>query len=202
MTTSGGIANRIRRKGPGWTFTPLDFCDLGTPYAIGMTLLRLARAHTIRRLGRGLYDVPKVHSKLGPLHARPEAILAAISRREFVEFHEHEAYAANRLGLTEQVPARLIYLTPGRSHTVKAGLLTIELHHRAPRKLIGLHRMSATVFAALRNIGRANVTAARIAHLRKILRPADRIRLLRDLTHAPIWMQPFIRHIGKGDEMP
>jgi len=104
--------------------------------------------------------------------------------------------------LTEQVPARLIYLTPGRSHTVKAGPVTIELHHRAPRKLVGLHRMSATVFAALRNIGKANVTTARIAHLRKILRPKDRIQLLRDLSHAPAWMHPFIRHIGEGGETP
>jgi len=49
-----------------------------------MTLVRLARAGTIRRLGRGLYDKPKTHSKLGPLYARPEAILAAVSRREGV----------------------------------------------------------------------------------------------------------------------
>jgi predicted transcriptional regulator of viral defense system len=166
-----------------------------------MTLLRLARAGIIRRLGRGLYDAPKVHSELGLLHARPEAILAAVSRRENVVFHEHEAYAANRLGLTEQVPARLIYLTPGRSHIIKAGPVTIELRHRAPRKLVGLHRMSATVFAALRNIGKSNVTTARIAHLRKILRPKDRIQLLRDLNRAPAWMHPFIRHIGEGAEV-
>ncbi len=121
MTTSRSIADRIRRKGIDWTFTPSDFFDLGTPQTVGMTLLRLARAGIIRRLGRGLYDAPKVHSELGLLHARPEAILAAVSRRESVVFHEHEAYAANRLGLTEQVPARLIYLTPGRSHIVKAG---------------------------------------------------------------------------------
>ncbi len=202
MTTSRSIADRIRRKGPGWTFTPSDFFDLGTPQTVGMTLLRLARAGIIRRLGRGLYDAPKAHSELGLLHARPEAILAAVSRREGVVFHEHEAYAANRLGLTEQVPARLIYLTPGRSHTIKAGPITIELRHRAPRKLVGLYRMSATVFAALRNIGKSNVSTARIAHLRKILRPKDRIQLLRDLSHAPIWMHPFIRHIGEGDEIP
>ena len=79
--------------------------------------------------------------------------------------------SGNRLGLTEQVPARLIYVTLGRSHTGKAGAVTIELHHRAPRKLVGLARMSATVFAALRNIGRANVTTARISHLREVLRP-------------------------------
>jgi hypothetical protein len=202
MTTSRSIADRIRRKGIGSVFTPSDFFDLGTPHAVGMALLRLARAGAIRRLGRGLYDKPKTHSKLGPLHPRPEAILAAVSRREVVVFHEHEAYAANRLGLTEQVPARLIYLTPGRSHTVKAGAVTIELHHRAPRKLVGLHRMSAMVFAALRNIGKANITTARVSHLRKILLPRDRARLVRDLSHAPVWMHPSIQHIAGGGGPP
>ena len=100
MKKSERIANRIRREGEGWVFTPSDFLDLGSPQAVGMTLLRLAKAGTIRRLDRGLYDFPRSHPKLGLLHARPEAILAAITRRDGTEFQEHESYAANRLQLT------------------------------------------------------------------------------------------------------
>ena len=169
MTQSKRIADRIRRKGPGWVFTPFDFLDLGTPQAVGMTLLRLARAGGIRRLGRGIYDVPVHHPKLGKLHPRPESVLAAVSRREGTKFHEHEAVSANRLGLTEQVPARLIFLTPGRSHVINAGPVTIELRQRTPRKLTAPHGMSATIFAALRSIGKANITKARVAHLKREL---------------------------------
>ena len=177
-------------------FTPTDFLDLGSPQAVGMKLLRLAKAGAIRRLDRGIYDSPKKHSTLGLLHARPEAILAAIGRRDGMEFQEHEAYAANRLRLTEQVPARLIYLTPGRSRVIKAGQTTIELRHRSPRKLSAPGEMSAMVFAALRNIGKANITTERINHLRALLRPNDRRRLLRDLIRAPAWMHPHLRHIA------
>lgn len=196
MSKSRDIAGRIRRKGPGWVFTPGDFLDLATPQAVGMTLLRLAKAGIIRRLGRGFYDTPKRHPALGPLYARPEAILAAIARREGEEFQEHEAYAANRLRLTEQVPARLIYLTSGRRRTIRVGPVTIELRHRSTRKLTAPHRMSAMVFSALRNIGRANVTTERVTHLRGLLRSEDRRRLLRDLPKAPAWMHPHIRHIA------
>jgi uncharacterized protein DUF6088 len=196
MSQSKRIASRIRRKGAGWVFTPTDFLDLGSPQAVGMTMLRLAKAGTIRRLDRGLYDFPKKHPKLGLLHARPEAILEAISRREGVEFQEHEAYAANRLRLTEQVPARLIYLTPGRSRIIKAGPMRIELRHRSSRKVSAPHEMSAMVFAALRNIGKANITAERIHHLRELLRARDRRQLLRDLIFAPSWMHPHLRHIA------
>lgn len=196
MTKSRKIADRIRRKGAGWVFTPTDFLDLGSPQVVGMTLLRLARSGTIRRLDRGLYDAPKTSPILGQLHARPEAVLAAISRRDGTEFQEHESYAANRLRLTEQVPARAIYLTPGRSRTIKAGPLTIELRHRTPRKLTSPHTMSAMVFSALRNIGKNNVTSDRLVHLRELLKPADRRRLLRDLTKAPAWMHPHLRLIA------
>jgi hypothetical protein len=201
LSTSQRIASRIRRKGPGWAFTPADFLDLGTPQAVGMTLLRLAKSGAVRRLARGLYDTPKNHPKLGLLHTRPEAIVAAISRREGTDFQEHEAYAANRLGLSEQVPARWIYLTPGRSRTIKAGPTTIELRHRTTRKLTAPRRMSAMVFSALRGIGKANITSERVAPLRKLLRPNDRLRLLRDLSQAPAWMHPFLRQIARKDEV-
>ena len=199
MRKSERIANLIHREGPGWVFTPSDFLALGSPQLVGMTLLRLTKAGTIRRLDRGLYEFPKQHAKLGVLHARPEAILTAITRRDGTEFHEHEAFAANRLRLTEQVPARLIYLTTGRSRTIKAGPVTIELRHRTPRKLTTPAAMSAMVFSALRNIGKANITSDRIGHLRGLLKPADARRLLVDLTKAPAWMHPHLHAIA-GEE--
>lgn len=101
---------------------------------------------------------------------------------------EHESYAANRLRLTEQVPARHIYLTNGRSRIIRVGPHTLELRHRAPRKLTLLTGMSARVFGALRNIGKANVTSERLMPLRTLLSPKDRRALLFDLTKAPAWM--------------
>lgn len=195
MTKSERIASRIRRKGEGWVFTPADFLDLGSPQLVGMNLLRLSKTGMIRRLDRGLYDFPKRHPKLGLLHARPEAILSALARRDGTEFQEHESYAANRLRLTEQVPGKLMYLTPGRSRTIKAGPVTLELRHRTPRKLTAPAPMSAMVFAAMRNIGKANLNPERLSHLRGLLAVPDRKKLLRDLPKAPAWMHPHLRRI-------
>lgn len=139
-----------------------------------MVLLRLERSEDIKRLGRVLYLLPKTHPTLGPLHPRPGAVLAALTRRDGTEFKEHESYAANRLRLTEQVPARHIYLTPGRSRVVHAGPLTIELRHRSPRKLDSPAPMSARVFAALRNIGKRHVTPEQLIPLRMLLSGKDR----------------------------
>lgn len=203
MNLGDRIARRLHRQEPGWVFTPSDFLDLGTPQAVGMALLRMERSGDIQRLARGLYLLPKVHPTLGPLHPRPEAVLAALTRRDGTEFQEHESYSANRLRLTEQVPARHIYLTPGRSRVVKAGPLTIELRHRSPRKLDTPAPMSARVFAALRNIGKNHVTPERLAPLRTLLSAKDRRRLLADLTKAPAWMHPHLRAIaGTAKDKP
>lgn len=194
------INGRIRRKGEGWVFTPSDFLDIGSPQAVGMNLLRLSRQGMIRRLDRGIYDYPKKHPKLGILHAEPKEILSAISRRDGIAFQEHEAFAANRLRLTEQVPARMIYLTPGRSRVVKAGPVSIELRHRSARKLTAPAPMSSMVFSALRNIGKVNITTERILHLRGLLSLKDRKKLLADLPKAPAWMHPHLRHLTEAKE--
>ncbi|MFA5916561.1 MAG: hypothetical protein WC830_23695, partial [Burkholderiales bacterium] len=57
-------------------------------------------------------------------------------------------------------------------------------------------RASGLVISALRYLGKSHVTPERLAHLRKVLSPADRKRLLADLPHAPAWMHGHLRAIA------
>lgn len=50
------LLDRIISKRQGSVFTPADFLDLGSRTAVGLALMRHARAGTIRPLARGLYD--------------------------------------------------------------------------------------------------------------------------------------------------
>src|SRR3546814_17607813 len=59
------IMKRVRGKGCGWVFTPKQFVDFGTRGSVDMALSRLAHAGDIRRIGRGIYDYPRPHAKLG-----------------------------------------------------------------------------------------------------------------------------------------
>lgn len=196
MPIASSIRLRLRRKNPGWVFTPRDFLDLGSPQAIGMTLLRLSRAGQIRRLSRGFYDVPRKHPVLGTLHPRPEAILEALGRSENSQFFENELHAANLLRLSDQVPARPVFLTTGRSRKLHVGGLEIELQHRSARKLTAPAPMSTRVMSALRGLGKEHATIERVKPVASLLNPADRKRLLRDLGLAPAWMRPQLRRIA------
>ena len=193
---SSRISKRIDRTEPGWVFTPGDFLDLGSPHSVGMALTRLQRAGRIRRLTRGIYDLPKSHPSLGSLAPSPDSIAQAISRRNRSKIQPSEAMAANLLHLSEQVPAIPTYGTDGRSRTVRVGNQTVKLKNAAARKL-GAAAMSNLVFAALRGIGRPNVTVERIAPLRDALSATDRKQLIKDLPLAPAWMHPFLRSIAE-----
>jgi hypothetical protein len=192
------IAAKVRGR-PGWVFTPFDFLDLGSPHSVGMTLTRLVRAGQLRRLARGLYDVPRTHPRLGELLPAGDDIAQALARRDGATVQPAGAMAANLLSLSEQVPARAVYLTDGPSRIVKVGSVTVQFTKRSPRQVRSTSPMSSLVFAALRSLGKANVTRARVAHLHTTLSPTDRRRLLRDLPLAPAWMHPHLRFIA-GDE--
>jgi len=163
-----------------------------------MVLTRLVRSGELRRLGRGLYDVPRIHPKLGPLLPTADEIAQALARRDGAKVQPAGAMAANLLSLSEQVPARALYLTDGPGRTVRIGSLTVQLKHRPPRQVRSGAAMSNLVFAALRNLGKAHVSATRVAHLRDVLSRADRRRLLKDLPLAPAWMHPYVRLIAEG----
>jgi hypothetical protein len=187
---------KASKANPGHVHTPFDFLDLGSPHSVGMALMRLVRSGALRRLARGLYDVPRRHPLLGELQPSADEIVQALSRRDGAMVQPAQAMAANLLSLSEQVPARAIYETDGPSRKVKIGSLTIQLQHRPSRQVRSASPMSNLVFAALRSVGKANVNEARVAHLRETLSTKDRATLLKDLPLAPAWMHPHLRFIA------
>jgi hypothetical protein len=198
MTVADKISRRVERMGAGAVFTRADFLDLGTTDNVGMILSRLQTAGKIRRISRGLYESPRTHPVLGKLSPHPEAIVKATSRRSGTRHQPSGAQAANLLQLTEQVPARVVYQTDGPSKTITEGHRTIQFQHRSPRGMAAAGRMSGLVFAALREIGKANVTQERVFGLRSLLSGRDRRRLIKDLPLAPAWMHPHLRWIASA----
>ena len=198
-TLSRQLAQRISRyagKDPARAYTPADFLDLGTPHAVGMALSRMVRAGRLRRLARGLYDVPRNHPLFGELNPSTDALVQAIARRDGVVIQPLDVEATNLLGLSEQVVAKPVYETNGPSRVLKVGDLEIEFKHRAPRRVTAAAESSNLVFAALRGLGRAHVSMKRVAHLQQMLPLKQRIQLIKDLPFAPAWMHPFLRHIA------
>ena len=177
-------------------FTPRHFLDLASRPAVTSALSRQTNAGTIRKLGRGLYDYPKLHTALGPLAPTPDALAEALAGRDRVRLQPSGAYAANLLGLSEQVPAKVVFLTDGPSREVKVGPMTVQLRRTTPRNMAAAGRSSGLVIQALRYLGPDHVTPQRIAQLQRILPTDDRRALLKDLTLAPAWMHHTLKELA------
>jgi hypothetical protein len=189
----------ISGRGPGAVFVPADFLDLGSREAIDIVLHRLTRKGTIRRLARGVYDLPKEHPVLGPLAPSAETVARALAGRDHTRLQPAGAYAANALGLSEQVPAKAVFLTDGPTRTVKIGPMTIQLRRTTAKNMATAGRLSGLLIQALRELGQEHVTPERRDHLRRTL-PADQRReLLKDLKLAPAWMHPIFRELAEEE---
>jgi hypothetical protein len=194
-TIANKIISRIYGHGRGWCFTPKHFGDLGSPEAIRINLHRLEKKGVIRRLAHGLYDYPKKHPTIGLLSPSPTQIAQAIAERDETRIHPSGAYAANMLGLTEQIPAKSVFLTNGPGRIIKIGRQEIQLKKTSPRYLATTSKTSSTLIQALRYLGKNQITRHHINHLRKTLNESMKSQLMTDLIHSPYWMRPFINEI-------
>jgi Family of unknown function (DUF6088) len=188
----------IHLSGRGSLFVPSDFLGLGSRQGVDFVLHRLVKRGVLRRLARGLYDFPKSHPQLGVLSPSVDAIAKALAGRDRLRIQPSGAYAANLLHLSEQVPAKAVFLTDGPSRRLKVGANEIVLRRTTPRAMAAAGRMSGLVIQGLRHLGQPHVTMERIAPLQKLLSEKDRKQLEQDITLAPAWMHPFLHAVAEG----
>jgi hypothetical protein len=191
------VVAAIHRRGRGAVFVPADFFELGSRGAVDITLHRLARKGIIRRLARGVYDLPNRHPTLGLLSPSAEAVAKALAGRDRIRIQPAGAYAANALGLSEQVPAKAVFLTDGPTRTVRIGRTTIQLRRTTARNMAASGRLSGLLIQALRELGEEHVTLERREHLKRTIPLKKRRELLKDLSLAPAWMHPIFRELAR-----
>lgn len=190
------LKSRIYGGGRGSVFTPNDFLDIGGRNAVDQALSRLAAKGTIRRLARGLYEYPQEHPELGKLSPAIDKIAKALAGKDRIRLQPAGAYATNLLGLSEQVPAKVVFLTDGPSRTVKIGRQEIQLRRTTPRNMAAAGRLSGLLMQALRHLGKEHITPARVEHLKRTLPSRERQQLLKDIPLAPAWMHPLFHELA------
>jgi hypothetical protein len=196
ISVADKVLRRIKKKGQGAIHTAKDFLDLGSRFAVDHALSRLADKGNIRRLSRGVYDYPKVNPRLGTLTPSPDAVAKALAKKTKSQLQISGAHAANSLGLSTQVPARVVYLTNGKSKQFHVGRQTIELRHTSPKSMATAGKPSGTVIQALRYVGRDSVNDDVIKKIKNLLSDDDRAALRNDVDSAPDWMRPILTKLA------
>jgi hypothetical protein len=174
----------------GAPLTAKALLHLGGRAAVDQALSRLARQGKLLRSGRGLYVRP-TESRFGIRAPAPEKVVAELAKLRGEAVASHGAAAANRLGLTTQIPMQAIYLTSGRTRYLKLGAQTIELQHAPSWQLTNAGRPSGDVLRALAWAGRPQAHAV-LARLKGKLSQEVRAELIASRATLPGWLAESI----------
>lgn len=158
--------------------------------AIDQTLSRLAPRGELIRAGSGIYMRP-VQTRFGPRSPSAEQAIEALSVQRGETIVPSGAAAANALGLTTQVPVKLVYLTSGRSRILNLGRQSVHLRH-APRWQLALgNKASGQAIRALAWLGPEAASEA-LHILRAKLTDTAKTELASAAPQFPTWLARLV----------
>lgn len=177
-------------------FSLRDFAGLGSQTAIRQALSRLVKKGTLRRVRRGLYDLPRQHPITGQTAPDIMATVQALMHGSQAQWQLSGAYAANALGLSDQVPAKIVILTNGVPRRVSLGNLTLLFRRAAPRNLLGAGKPPGLVIQALRYLRGNEDFPRHVIYLRNQLDTKTKTQLLALSPKMPVWMVRVVDQIA------
>jgi len=189
---SSQIENKIKRSRPGQIILPSDFKDLGTSTAIRKTLSRLVDQKVLVRMGQGVYVIP-IHDKLfGEVLPSMEEIAASLAEKEHVKIMPTGQYALNKIGLSNQVPMKMVFLTNGTKKNITIGKSSIVFQPTTTKKLAMVGSISSLLFLGLEELDLNRLKESELEKIIALLKKEDQNNLKHDLKLAPARISDFV----------
>ena len=199
VTMKDRIRARIEGLGPGKSFMAKDFLDIASRGSVDVALASLASTGKIRRIRRGLYDLPVVNPDLGgELSPDIDEAARTIARRNRWKIIPAGSWAANLLGLSTQVPAKIVYLSDGPSKNISLGRRSIQFKHARPQSLAAGDGKSALVIQAFRHLGKEGVDDRALTVLRHSLSDSERKQLLNSTRLGVDWIYEAAKKLAEA----
>lgn len=201
-TLKAQILDRIGQAAPTAVWTPTDFLDLAGRDAVDKTMQRLVKTGQLRRIDRGLYDKPHFNSlTMQDSPPDPKAVIDAVVRRDHIRVLIDGMTAANDLGLTNAIPAKIIVHSEARPKSITLGNLSITFKQTAASKLYWAGRPAMRIVQALhwlRDTMPGTDNDGWRSRLTALLNDPDhgaalRADLAEGMTTLPGWMQETLR---------
>jgi hypothetical protein len=197
QSSIGQIEKEIRRKRRGRIYFASDFVAFGSPDAVKKSLSRLEKSGFLVRIAFGIYLYPNIDKKfgIGILYPSVEDIAKEIAERDKARIVPTGIYALNALGLSTQVPMNAVFLTDGAPRKIKIYKQKIVFKHVTPKNLAYRSNVLMLVVAAIKEIGKGNLSASELEKLKSVLSYETKENILLDLELAPAWIKKIILSI-------
>lgn len=176
------IEHSVLRRKKGDLIFPTDYRSKGPQTAVKTSLSRLSKEGKLKRLAHGIYYVPKIDPLFGAIYPFPEEVAEAIAKKEKVRIKPAGAYALHRLGLTTQVPTKLVYITDGENRKIKIGKTTIRFKATTPKKMALEGQLSSLVILALDELKLKNIDGVTERKIKELLQNENPGQLKRNLS--------------------
>ena len=189
------ILFRIRQHKQGWAFSAIDLISDFNRREIDESLSTLTRDGDIRRVMRGVYDLPLYSSTLGR-YVAPDInqITQALARKFNWNIYPDGNTALNYLGLSTQIVSQYIYLSTGPSKTYTICEITIKFKHISLKE-IGLKSTNAIlVTQAIKALGEARIFKEVIRSLAEKFSLKEWGEILKHSINVPIWIYEVIKN--------
>lgn len=186
------IELKINRCKPGQVFSPSDFKELGTSTAIRKALSRLVESGQVERMGQGIYVVPKNDKVFGKVLPSMEQLAEALAKKEHVKIKPSGQYALNKVGLSTQVPMRLVFLTSGNSKRIQIGKSAIIFKSTTAKKLSMKGDITSLLFLGLEELDLQKLSPTQMFRIRELLQHESPENLKYNLRLAPSKVSDFV----------
>ena len=174
-------------------YTPKHFVKLAAYDAVKKALERLVKSKKIRRVTRGVYDIPYQSKFTGLIAPDISKVVEAIAYRDKIRIQPTGAQAANLLGLSEQVPAKIIYLTDGRKKEIIVGTVTI-IFKPASAKDMSADTLFGLIIQALKYLGQNKIDDVALSKIKRIIKENPNEEIEKKLDYAPVWIAELVKN--------
>lgn len=188
------IENNIKTMKKGTIIFPSSFDAFGNVEVVKKSLLRLEQKEFLVRLAHGIYLYPKQDKLLGTLYPSIEEIANAIAERDKARIIPTGIKALNQLGLSNQIPMNIVFLTDGAPRSIVVGKRTIKFKRTAPKNLAVKGKITGLIIQALKEIGKNNITTEQLEKINNHLKLEKEDIIEHDAKLAPAWISQIMKN--------
>ena len=200
QSISNRIKTEIQSKRKGKIFFLDSFAQFGGKNAVRQTLFRLCNDKYLIRLSAGIFLYPKIDKYIGVIYPSIEEVAKEIAKHEKARLIPTGVYALNALGLSTQMPMRVVFLTDGTPRIINIeGKASIKFKKTIPKYLTFRGKISTLVIFAMKEIGQKQISEEHLSKIKKALEREKPENVEHDIKLAPEWIANLLLTLKNND---
>ena len=189
---SSSIKRTIQEADAPAIFFISDFAEYGYE-SVRKVLSALVTQGELMRLANGIYIKSKM-TKFGPLQPSAYEVVKAIAAHDSARVLPTGAVAENILGLSEQIPMKMNYITDGSARVLHIGNQTITLRRVTPKVFSIENQTLAILYLAMKSIGEKNLRDEELGRIYEIIATEKKKDgFAKDVQQMPLWIQNIVK---------